>query len=142
MTIAVEIDKLNFSYKSNPVLKDMSFCVQEGEFFIIIGPNGSGKTTLMKIISGIIRFQKGRLNIFDRPAGEYTSRLLARKIAYVPQAPAADFPFSVRELVLMGRSPYIGVLGIEGKRDSDFDFDFDGIGSAWASASAFASASA
>jgi len=73
MTIAVEIDKLDFSYNSNPVLKDMSFCVQEGEFFIIIGPNGSGKTTLMKIISGIITFQQGRLNIFGRPAGEYTS---------------------------------------------------------------------
>ncbi len=130
MTIAVEIDKLNFSYKSNPVLKDMSFCVQEGEFLIIIGPNGSGKTTLMKIISGIIRFQKGKLNIFGRPAGEYTRRLLARKIAYVPQAPAADFPFSVRELVLMGRAPYIGVLGIEGKTDheiADKTLAFTGI---------------
>lgn len=119
MTIAVEINNLTFSYKHTPVLEDISFSVQEGEFLIIVGPNGSGKTTLVKIISNIIGFQQGRLAIFGRPVGKYTKRLFARKVAYVPQAPEANFPFSVRELVLMGRAPYIGVLGIEGTLDHE-----------------------
>lgn len=119
MKTAVEITNLNFSYRDNPVLTDISFSVRQGEFFIIIGPNGSGKTTLVKIISNIIGFQKGSLTILDKSVGNYTKRLLARKVAYVPQAPEVDFPFSVRELVLMGRAPYIGVLGIEGKKDHE-----------------------
>lgn len=130
MTEAVKIDRLSFSYRTNPVLTDISFGVGEGEFFIIIGPNGSGKTTLVKIISGIIGHQPGTLDIFGRAAKTYSRRTLAEKIAYVPQAPATDFPFTVRELVLMGRAPYVGVLGIEGKADCDIadrTIEFTGI---------------
>jgi len=119
MKTAVEINHLNFSYRNTLVLNDISFSVREGEFFIIIGPNGSGKTTLVKIISNIIGIQNGSLTIFGQPVRDYTKRLLARKVAYVPQAPEVDFPFSVRELVLMGRAPHIGLLGIEGKKDHE-----------------------
>ncbi len=71
MKKAVEIKSLSFSYNDNEILKNLSFSVFEGEFFIIIGPNGSGKTTLMKIIAGILKPKNGDLQIFDHPLKEY-----------------------------------------------------------------------
>jgi len=117
MKQAVEIKNLNFSYKHSPVLKNLSFSIPEGGFFIIIGPNGSGKTTLMKTISGILKPQDGKLKILDLPFGDYSRKSLAKTIALVPQLVSVDFPFTVAELVLMGRSPHLSILGLEQDKD-------------------------
>lgn len=117
MKEAIDIKNLSFSYRDAPVLKNLSFCIQHGDFFVIIGPNGSGKTTLMKTISGIANFQNGQIEILGRSIKNYTRKKLAKKIAFVPQISPIDFPFTVTELVLMGRSPYLGMLGVEGKKD-------------------------
>jgi len=115
MTIAAK--NLNHSFGENIVLRNVSFHVAKRDFFIIIGPNGSGKTTLMKIISGILKPQNGELKILNRSIDQYHRKDLARTIAFVPQMTFADFPFTVTEIVLMGRSPYLGILGIEGEND-------------------------
>ncbi len=117
MNRAINIKNLSHSYGMNPVLKKLSFSVPKSDFFIIIGPNGSGKTTLMKVISGILKSQKERLEILDQPIETYTHKALAKIIAFVPQLTATDFPFTVTELVLMGRSPYLGILGLEQEKD-------------------------
>lgn len=117
MKKAVEIKSLSFSYTENEILKNLSFSISEGEFFVIIGPNGSGKTTLMKTIAGILKPKKGELRIFDRPLKDYTRKDLAKTIALVPQMGGLDFPFTVTELVLMGRSPHLSMLGFEQEKD-------------------------
>jgi iron complex transport system ATP-binding protein len=117
MNIAIETHNLSHSYGSLSVLSNISFSVQKGDFFIIIGPNGSGKTTLMKTISGIEKFQNGRLKILEHPMRHYSRKALARTIAFVPQMVLEDIPFTVMEVVLMGRSPYLGILGMEEKED-------------------------
>jgi cobalamin transport system ATP-binding protein len=117
MKNAVDITNLSFAYRNNPVLNNLSFSVSEGEFFIIIGPNGSGKTTLMKIIAGILKTKIGELKVFHQPLKKYTLKDLAKTIAIVPQMAAPDFPFTVTELVLMGRSPHLNVLGLEQEKD-------------------------
>ncbi len=117
MTKAINIKDLDCSYGKVSVLKDISFSVSIGDLFIIIGPNGSGKTTLMKTIAGLRRFENGRIDILDRPTIKYSGRSLAQVLAFVPQEVSADFPFSVTELVLMGRSPYLGILGFPQKED-------------------------
>ena len=117
MNTAISTKNLNHSYGDNLVLMNISFAVSKGEFFIIIGPNGSGKTTLMKVISGILKLQKGRLEILDRPINGYSRKALAKTIAFVPQMVPVDFPFTVTEIVLMGRSPYLGMLGLEEEKD-------------------------
>ena len=119
MKTAIKIDNLECGYGKLPVLKNISFSVFEGDFFIIIGPNGSGKTTIMKAISGIRKSQKGRVEILGRDLSDYTKKDLARAVAMVPQTAPADFPFTVRETVLMGRSPYLGMLGLPQKEDLD-----------------------
>lgn len=117
MNKAIEIKNLRHAYGNQRVLDNLSFSIQGGDFFIIIGPNGSGKTTLMKIISGITKLQQGDVNLLDQSLQRYTQRSLAKKIAYVPQMLPPDFPFTVEELVLMGRSPHQGPLGMEQEKD-------------------------
>jgi iron complex transport system ATP-binding protein len=117
MKSAFDINNLSFAYRKNTVLNNLSFSVSEGEFFIIIGPNGSGKTTLMKIIAGILKIKKGDLKVFNQPLKEYTRKNLAKTIAFVPQMATPDFPFTVTELVLMGRSPHLNLLGLEQEKD-------------------------
>jgi iron complex transport system ATP-binding protein len=117
MNTSLAVKDLSHCYGKRSVLSSISFSVQEGEFFIIIGPNGSGKTTLVKTISGAIRPQKGQLEIFGRPIRSYSGKALARNVAVVPQMPPADVPFTVAEVVLMGRSPHLNLLEIEKRRD-------------------------
>ena len=115
--MAIDIKNLNYYYGDIPALKDLNFSVTKGDFFIIIGPNGSGKTTLMKLMAGILKPKKGRLKILNRAIGNYTRKDLAKTMAFVPQIMPVDFPFSVIEVVLMGRSPYMGMLGVEQEED-------------------------
>jgi len=116
---SVAVENLSYDYGNQPVLRNLSFSVPRGKFFIIIGPNGSGKTTLLKLISGIISYPQGRLDILGQPVCSYTRKSLAKTIAYVPQTLLTEFPFTVAEAVLMGRSPYLGILGIESQKDLD-----------------------
>lgn len=117
MNTAIDIKNISYSYGNLPILQNVSFSVREGDFFIIIGPNGSGKTTLMKVISGILKLQKGHLDILGRPLPGYARKALAKTIAFVPQMVSTDFPFTVIEVVLMGRSPHLGLLGLERETD-------------------------
>jgi len=115
--MAIDVKNLNFFYGNIPALKDLTFSVSKGDFFIIIGPNGSGKTTLMKVMAGIFKPKTGRLKILNRTLENYTRKDLAQTMAFVPQMMPVDFPFSVLEVVLMGRSPYMGMLGVEQEED-------------------------
>ena len=117
MKDALHSRQLGYSYRDVRVLKDLSFSVYQGDFFVIIGPNGSGKTTLLKCISGILRPQTGSLEILGAPVQTYSRKSLARAIALVPQTAPVDFPFTVNEVVLMGRSPHLGILGVEHETD-------------------------
>ena len=117
MTAAVDIIKISLTYGKVPMLKEVSFAVNRGEFFVIIGPNGSGKTSLIKSIAGIEKPQEGRIDILGRPLSDYGRKALARKVALVPQTAPVDFPFTVAETVLMGRAPYLGLLGLESESD-------------------------
>jgi len=115
--MAIHVKNLNYHYGDFPALKNVTFSVATGDFFIIIGPNGSGKTTLLKVMAGILKNQAHQLEILTRPVNHYSRKALARTIAFVPQTIPVDFPFSVTEIVLMGRSPYLGMLGLEQEKD-------------------------
>ena len=117
MTTAIDVVNLSLNYGKKAVLRDVSFTVNRGEFFVIIGPNGSGKTSLIKLIAGIENPQQGRIDILGQRLSGYSRRALARKMALVPQSAPADFPFTVAETVLMGRTPHMGLLGLESESD-------------------------
>jgi iron complex transport system ATP-binding protein len=112
------IEKVSFAYaRRPPVLSDVSLEVPAGARLALLGPNGAGKSTLVRLLARILRPSSGRVLLDGRDLGSFTARELARRIAVVPQETALDFPFSVTEVVLMGRSPHLGGLGFEGERD-------------------------
>lgn len=117
MKTSLSAQNLGHTYGRRTVLDAVSFSVSEGEFFIIIGPNGSGKTTLVKSISGTIKPERGQIEILGRPMKSYSGKELARTIAVVAQTPPGDIPFTVAEVVLMGRSPHLSLLEIEKRKD-------------------------
>ncbi len=116
---AVKAAGLNLHYGDKHVLKDLSVEVGAGEFFIIIGPNGSGKTTLIRILAGLEKAESGEVEIFGRSLSSYERKSFSRIVAVVPQHVPVDFPFTVAETVLMGRTPHLGLMGIEAKKDHE-----------------------
>jgi iron complex transport system ATP-binding protein len=117
MTAAIQTDRLGHAFGARAVLHDLSFNVPAGSFFIIIGPNGSGKTTLLRLLTGLLPLQRGAVELLGHPLHSYSPRRLARRIAYVPQRMPTAFAFTAMQLVLMGRAPHLGLLGIEGRAD-------------------------
>ncbi len=117
MRSAIVVRNLFFSYGSKPVLNGLCFNIDRGCFFIIIGPNGSGKTTLMNLLCGITKPEKGEIDLLGQPQKKYSRTVLARTVALVPQRIRLDFPFTVQEVVLMGRTPHLGMLGLERSED-------------------------
>ena len=113
----IHIKELKFSYEKSMVLDSLSFSVKAGSFFVIIGPNGSGKSTLLNLIAGIITPQSGAVEILGLSIQQYSRKKLATTISLVPQLTSVDFPFSVLDIVLMGRSPHLGILGLEQQKD-------------------------
>ena len=113
----VNVNNVWFRYGIEWVLEDVSFSVGEGEFFGIIGPNGSGKTTLLRIIDGILKPNEGSVAIDGAGTAGMKRSDLARVVAVVPQETQYVFPFTAGEIVMMGRSPHLGLLSFEGARD-------------------------
>ncbi len=114
---ALQVKGVSYFYGDRPILKQLDFGVEDGEFFIIIGPNGSGKTTLLKTLCGIETARSGNIDLFDRPLVGYSKTAIAKKLSFVPQIVPVDFPFTVLQTVLMGRYPHLGVLGVEKDHD-------------------------
>jgi zinc transport system ATP-binding protein len=96
----IEIQKLNFSYNSQPVLRNVDLSVSHGDFVAMIGPNGGGKTTLLKLMLGLLKADSGAVRIFDKPP-----QAVSHRIGYVPQDVHINknFPISALDVVLMGK---------------------------------------
>lgn len=88
------------------VLERLSFSIREGEFLGIIGPNGSGKTSLLNLLARLTDPQAGAIRLFGDPLAPLKQDAVARTVALVPQETSPTFPFSVMEMVLMGRYPH------------------------------------
>jgi len=117
MNAAIEVNNLVCQYDGQTVVGRISFSVRQGEFYIIIGPNGSGKSTLMNTIAGLFKAAQGEVKIKDQLLTAYTPKSLARTIAMVRQQASVDFPFTVSQVVMMGRAPHQGLLGLEKAMD-------------------------
>jgi iron complex transport system ATP-binding protein len=113
----ITAENIKFSYAAKPVMKDVSFTVDEAQIVAIIGPNGSGKTTLLKIINGTLFPDSGQMLIDGKDTLQWSLQEIARKVAIVPQETAVIFPFYAEEIVLMGRFPHLSNYRFEDKKD-------------------------
>jgi iron complex transport system ATP-binding protein len=105
--VQLQIDSVKFAYRSKPILNQISFTVQTGDFVALVGPNGSGKSTLLRVIDGILKAQSGCVLINGENTGGLKGAALARQVAYVPQSEGAGFSVNVFETILMGRKPHM-----------------------------------
>jgi len=113
----ISVDQVSFAYGTIEAVKDLSFSVAKGEVFGLLGPNGSGKSTVVRLLSRVLTPRGGRVSLAGRDLGTYSREELARQVAVVPQETVIELPFSVLEVVLMGRSPHLGRFGFERAED-------------------------
>lgn len=106
----IQTDNIQVSFGSKPILQDISLAIQDKEFVGIIGPNGSGKSTFLKCLYRVLQPSGGKIFFDGTELSSLSHRDTALKMAVVAQHSTVNFDFSVLEMVLMGRSPYKGLL--------------------------------
>jgi iron complex transport system ATP-binding protein len=111
--------QLGFGYPGRTVGSGVTMEIRGGEVLCLLGPNGGGKTTLMKTLLGLLPARAGMVMLDGEDLARRSRRQLARLIGYVPQAHAAFFPFTVLDIVLMGRSAHIGLFAAPSRHDRD-----------------------
>ena len=111
-SVAFSVNHVTFEYPSGSrktqeaVLSDLTCDVESGKILGVLGPNGSGKTTLLKLLTRVLRVQKGTIALFGRDLLQLSQADIARTVAFVPQETQQTFPFTVAQMVLMGRFPH------------------------------------
>ena len=110
-------DRVSFAYGAEEVLHDVSLAVPRGGLTGVLGPNGSGKTTLLKLLGGLLRPTSGQVQLGDDDLAVLGRDRLAKQMAMVPQETHLAFDYSVLEIALMGRYPYLGPFELEGPDD-------------------------
>ena len=121
MNNLIQVKNLSYKYPDADELAidNISFDVKRGEILGIVGPNGSGKSTLLNLLSGILKPLRGKILLLGEDISKIKQKRIAQKLAVVPQNGFVGFPFTSRDIVLMGRSPHLGLIESEKKHDFD-----------------------
>jgi iron complex transport system ATP-binding protein len=115
----LSVSGLSFGYPGRGVGRDVDLSLAPGEILCLLGPNGGGKTTLFRTILGLIPALAGTVSIDGADISHWSARRRARAIGYVPQSGGGSFAFTVREIVLMGRSAHRGTFAPPAPADYD-----------------------
>lgn len=113
----IEACQASFMYGENRIFENISFTVNPGEIFCLLGPNGCGKTTLLDCLIGSKKPGSGTILLNGEDISNLRSEDLAKGMAYVPQNHHKSFPYTVEEVVMMGRAPFIGVFSVPQRAD-------------------------
>ncbi len=117
MSELLSVKNIFCGYGGDPVLKDVSFHTNFGEFIGIVGPNGSGKTTLLRAIAGLIKPSAGAISINGKELKAMGRREVSKNVAFVAQLMEPTPGFSVSDIVLLGRTPYLDRFAFEDEED-------------------------
>lgn len=109
---------ISFAYDGRPILERVSLTLEAGEFVGLIGVNGSGKTTLLRVLIGLLP-ASGEVEICGDQLRSLSRREIARRATLVQQDTRVDFAFTAREIVAMGRTPYLGRFTAESAVDKE-----------------------
>ena len=118
MTSALSLDRLTVSLGGKAVVDGLAANVEHGEWVALIGPNGAGKTTALRAVAGLVGY-RGGIRLVGEDAAVLTRRRRAQVIALVPQVPLIPQGITVREYVLLGRTPYLSYFAAEKRADQE-----------------------
>src|SRR5436190_21818696 len=118
MTELLTASSITFAYGDAPVLRGVDVTLAAGEVVALLGPNGSGKSTLIRTLLGHLRASAGSIAWDGRPIERWRRRDLAKRVAYLPQAPTYDPQQTVADVLRLGRAAYWTAFGIESPRDA------------------------
>src|SRR5260221_8872516 len=110
-------EHIRFRIGDRALIRDVSLALAGGEIVGLIGPNGAGKSTLLRLLSGLWKINAGEIRLCGQRLQAFRPREIAQLIGQVQQVSTLDAPFSVQDVVAMGRNPYLGRFQIEGPRD-------------------------
>lgn len=113
----LEIKNIDLSYQKKKVIKGLSVKFSSGEFCALLGPNGAGKSTLLKALIRYLPIENGQIFYKGRDYYKWSRQQLAKEIAIIPQDYQFQFDYTVKELILMGRFPYLNYLQNYSKED-------------------------
>ncbi len=105
--MAIRTDRVCFSHPSGFALRDVSVHVPAGTLSVLLGKNGSGKSTLLRLLAGLERPAGGRVEVLGQDLADLSTAARAKIIGYLPQFHSPVFPYTVEEVVLTGRAPYV-----------------------------------
>ena len=112
----IELRSIAISFDGTEAVRGISLDVAADEWVMLIGPNGAGKTSVLRALCGLLPFE-GEALLDGRDVRELGRRELARLVAFVPQNPVTPPELTVGEYALLGRTPHLGYLATEGRRD-------------------------
>ncbi|MGH2507192.1 MAG: ABC transporter ATP-binding protein [Ktedonobacteraceae bacterium] len=115
----IQAEGLTFGYDQQALLSDVQVRIEHSEMVGLLGPNGSGKTTLLRLLSGLLRAQRGRILLDGRELSAWGRRGIAQRVAVVPQELQVPFAFTVEQMVMLGRTPYIRLFGTRTSHDAE-----------------------
>ena len=119
MAVTLAAHALAYGYPGRAVGQGLELALGAGEVLCVLGPNGGGKTTLFRTLLGLLPAQAGEVLLDGRPLAQLPRPEVARRMGYVPQGHAAQFAFTVRESVLMGRTAHVGLFAAPGATDRE-----------------------
>lgn len=114
---AVEVVNAGYGYTHESIFEDLNLEVDRGQLFCLFGPNGSGKSTLLQCLTGVLRLKGGEIYLHGERVSKLNPGQIARRVAYIPQIHERSFPYTVREFVLMGRTPFIKLFSAPSSAD-------------------------
>jgi iron complex transport system ATP-binding protein len=117
MAVMLEARGLGYGYPGRAVGRDLDLALGAGEVLCVLGPNGGGKTTLFRTLLGLLEAQAGEVRLQGEPLDALPRGEVARRMGYVPQGHTAQFAFTVRDVVLMGRTAHVGLFAAPGAAD-------------------------
>ncbi|MBK7106221.1 MAG: ABC transporter ATP-binding protein [Ignavibacteriae bacterium] len=120
----LELLNIDFRYETNSLqssflISDLNLVVNAGEFITVMGPNGSGKSTLLKLIANLIEPNNGKIFLEGKNYNSYKRKEFAKIVSFVPQINKMFFQYSIYEIVMMGRTPFQNIFGIENDTDKE-----------------------
>jgi iron complex transport system ATP-binding protein len=122
MSALLEVRDVSFGYPGHPVLDSVGFSAESGEFIVVMGRNGTGKSTLLDIVAGLRAPDSGKVVLRDRDLRTWAAKDRSRSISHLPQGTRNELPFSVEQVVLMGRYAYAD-RWFESKEDQTYAQD-------------------